>query len=294
MPSSPKQLTAGLWVFPSRSMAYNAGVFLRDGQALLIDPGPHPDETDEIAAFVAAHGATVAVIVLTHSHWDHILGPERLPPVPLVAHARYPETTGRDSDGIVRQVRRWEGQHGHPRATPFVIPQPGQLIDDLGELEIGGARLQLLHIPGHANDQLAIFAPDEGWLWAADTLSDLEIPFVSESLADYERSIERLAAVPAGVVVPGHGSPTDSLADIAARIAEDRQYMAALRAMVAGALAAAGGVEVARAACAGVRLKNDAENHGAHRLNVESVFLELGGAGDPDLLGWNQKDLLDE
>jgi glyoxylase-like metal-dependent hydrolase (beta-lactamase superfamily II) len=275
-------------------MAYNAGVFLRDGQALLIDPGPHPDETDALAAFVSAHGATVAAIMLTHSHWDHILGPERLPSAPLVAQARYPETATRDSDGIAVQVTRWEVQHGHARAMAFVIPQPGQLIGDAGELEIGGARLQLLHIPGHANDQLAIFAPDEGWLWAADTLSDLEIPFVSESLAEYEHTLERLATLPAGVAVPGHGSPTGSPADIAARIAEDREYLAALRAGVTAAMTTGGGVEAARSICAGVRLKNDAENHGAHRLNVESVFLELGGAGDPNLLGWKQKGLFDE
>ncbi|MEI7771381.1 MAG: MBL fold metallo-hydrolase, partial [Chloroflexales bacterium] len=216
----PTQITAGLWVFPSRSMAYNAGVFLRAGQALLIDPGPHPDETDAIAAFVADHAATVAAIVLTHSHWDHILGPERLPPAPLVAQARYPETTARDGDGIVAQVMRWDGQHGRLRAAPFVIPQPGQLVGAAGELEIGGARLALTHIPGHANDQLAIFAPDEGWLWAADTLSDLEIPFVSECLADYERTMGLLASVPAGVAVPGHGSPAATPADIAARVAE--------------------------------------------------------------------------
>jgi glyoxylase-like metal-dependent hydrolase (beta-lactamase superfamily II) len=164
----------------------------------------------------------------------------------------------------------------------------------MGELEIGGARLQLMHIPGHANDQLAIFAPDEGWLWAADTLSNLEIPFVSESLAEYEITIERLAGVPAGVAVPGHGSPAGSPADIAARLLEDREYLASLRARAAAVIASGGGVEAARAACAGISLKNEAENHGAHRLNVESVFLELGGAGDPNLLGWNQKDMFDE
>ncbi|MEI8307752.1 MAG: MBL fold metallo-hydrolase [Chloroflexales bacterium] len=294
MSSRPTQLTAGLWAFPSRSMAYNAGVFLRDGQALLIDPGPHPDETDAITAFVAAQGATVAMIVLTHSHWDHILGPERLPRVPLVAHARYAETTARDHDEIMYQVRRWESQHECSRTTPFVVPQPDQVIGDVDTLEIGGARLQVRHIPGHANDQLAIFDPDEGWLWAADTLSDREIPFVSESLAEYERTIERLAGIPASVAVPGHGSPAGSPTEIAARIAEDRAYLAALRAGVARVVALAGGVETARVACADIRLKNDAENHGAHRLNVESVFLELGGVGDPTRLGWGQKDLVDE
>lgn len=294
MSPSPRQITAGLWVFPSRSMAYNAGVFLRDGLALLIDPGPHPDETDAAAEFVAASGATVAAIVLTHSHWDHVLGPERLPPAPIVAQARYPERVARDGARILQQVARWEAQQGHGRAAPFVIPRPDRLIGDTGELAIGGTRLQLLHIPGHANDQLAIYEPEEGWLWAADTLSDLEIPFVNESLAEYEATMARLASLPAAVAVPGHGAPAGSPAEIVARVEEDRAYLAELRAGVQAALAAGGDVEAAKAACAGIRLKNEGENRGSHRLNIESVYIELGGAAAPDAVGWGQKGLVDE
>ncbi|MBX0330147.1 MBL fold metallo-hydrolase [Oscillochloris sp. ZM17-4] len=291
MSSSPAQITAGLWVFPSRSMNYNAGVFLRDGRALLIDPGPHPDETDAIAAFVAERGAAVAMIVLTHSHWDHILGPERLPPAPIVAQARYPETVARDREIILREVARWDAQNGHERTAPLVIPTPDRLIGDVGELEFAGARLQIMHIPGHANDQLAIFCPDEGWLWAADTLSDCEIPFINESLSEYEATIERLSAVPAGLAVPGHGRPALTPADIAARVAEDRDYLARLRAGVESALASGGNLDAAKAACAGLRLKNEAENRGEHRVNVESVFIALGGAADPDQFGWKQRAL---
>jgi hypothetical protein len=34
--SAYEPLISGLWVFPSRSISYNARAFLRDGQALLI------------------------------------------------------------------------------------------------------------------------------------------------------------------------------------------------------------------------------------------------------------------
>jgi hypothetical protein len=70
--------------------------------------------------------------------------------------------------------------------------------------------------------------------------------------------------------------------------------MAALRAGVESALASGGDVEAARAACAGIPLKHAGENRGPHRLNVESVFIELGGAADPDAVGWRQQGLADE
>ncbi|NTV62610.1 MAG: MBL fold metallo-hydrolase [Oscillochloris sp.] len=290
----PEQLTAGLWVFPSHAMAYNAGVFLHNGQALLIDPGTHPDESAQVGAFVAARGAHIVACVLTHSHWDHILGPERLPPMPLVAQARYPTCTAHDGADILRHVARWEAKHGYRRARTFAIPQPERLIGALGRIAVGGAELQLLHIPGHASDQLAIYAPDEGWLWAADTLSDREIPFVSESLAHYEQSLARLTALPARLLVPGHGSPARSTAEIAARSANDTAYLTGLRTTISATLAAGGDIEAARSACAAIPLIYAAENRRPHQLNVESVFIELGGSADPERVGWSQKGLIDE
>jgi glyoxylase-like metal-dependent hydrolase (beta-lactamase superfamily II) len=285
----PSQITPNLWAFTSRSMAYNAGVYISGGQALLIDPGPHPDETDALAAFVAAQGASLAAIVLTHSHWDHILGPERLPPAPIVAQAGYAEAIARDRDYTLWAIARWERREGHARPAPFVYPAPSVSFGDSYDLGLGDSRLRLLHIPGHASDQLAIFDPEHGALWAADTLSDLEIPFVSDSLSTYQRTLERLAALPARALVPGHGAPTSDPAQIQARIAADRGYLAALRDRVGATLAAGGDADAALAACANLLFRDKGENRRPHRLNVESVFLELGGAGDPERIGWHQK-----
>ncbi len=45
------------------------------GQVWLLDPGPHPDETTSADTLAVSLGTPVG-LVLTHSHWDHILGPE--------------------------------------------------------------------------------------------------------------------------------------------------------------------------------------------------------------------------
>ena len=65
----------------------------RAGEACLIDPGMDAREMQAIADIVQAQGARPAVILLTHWHWDHVLGPEYIPGVrvaerPIAYHPR--------------------------------------------------------------------------------------------------------------------------------------------------------------------------------------------------------------
>jgi hypothetical protein len=40
--------------------------------------------------------------------------------------------------------------------------------------------------------------------------------------------------------------------------------------------------------CASMRFRHPAENARPHQLNVESVFIELGGQADPRQVGWEE------
>lgn len=288
------QLTESLAVLPSRSMHYNAGVFAHGGICVLIDPGPHPDEIEWAASYAAECGLTIGHVLLTHSHWDHILGPERLPGAPVAAHAGFAATLAQNAEGTLAAIARWERRFGYTRGGPFQPPHVDLPLADGARLAVGGLELLAVDIPGHAADQLALFEPQSGALWAADILSNLEIPFVSDSLAAYERTLVRLAALPIRALVPGHGLPTTDAVEIRARIDADQAYLDALRRAVETVVRAGGGVAEAVAACAGMTFREPEENAGPHRLNVESAYIELGGAADPDKVGWAQKGLIDE
>lgn len=292
--SRPIQITATLWALPSRSMSYNAGVLASAGQAWLIDPGPHPDEVAAAAALAAQLPATIVGLALTHSHWDHILGPEHLPSIPALAHERFDATLQTHHEHTAAMVSRWEARFAYGRSAPFAPPHLHATVADGQRIALGELELLLLHIPGHAVDQLAIFEPAAGALWAADTLSDIEIPFVSHSLGAYQATLDRLAALPIQALVPGHGHPTADRAAIQGRLDADRAYLADLRGRIAAVVQAGGGVEEAVAACASIDLRSPAQNAGPHRLNVESVYIELGGEADPARVGWSQDGLIDE
>src|SRR5207237_1298579 len=80
------------------------------------------------------------------------------------------------------------------------------------------------HAPGHAADQLTLYHPETATLWAADMLSDLEIPFVSHDLDAYQLTLAALASWDIRVLIPGHGHTTTNPQEIQARLSEDIAY----------------------------------------------------------------------
>lgn len=288
------RLSPVLQITQSRSLIYNTGAFIADGAAWLIDPGTHPDEISALAEAVQHQGATITGIILTHYHWDHIFGPERLPALPVAAHAAFADTLAANFSGTVQQITRWEAHFGYRRSTPFVVPQLAHSLADSATLPLGNHELQIIHIPGHAPDQIAVYEPETATLWAADTLSDQEIPYVSDNLERYVTTLERLSTLPIRALAPGHGTPTTDTTEIRARLDADRAYLAELHARVGRAVAAGVSLEATVADCAGMALHHPDQNRAQHQLNVESAFIELGGPADPTRVGWSRTDLVDE
>lgn len=281
-------LTPHLWLLSSRSMAYNAGVFISNGEAALIDPGLFLDEFAALAQLLKDQNAKPRWLILTHSHWDHIFGPERFPGVPIIAQSRYRKELETEAEGTLKEIAKWEQAEGLQRGAPFVIPYPTETFDFETNIVIGGLTLRLTHVPGHASDQLAIYHAETEALWASDILSDVEIPFVSHSLAAYEATLTRLSDWPIRVLVPGHGHPTTDPANVRERITDDRAYLAEVRAKVTQAVRSGESVEEAVAACADMRYRYPEDNAPYHQLNVESAYLELGGVADAKRVGWHK------
>jgi glyoxylase-like metal-dependent hydrolase (beta-lactamase superfamily II) len=284
------QLNDVLWLAPSAFLHYNSGIVISAGEACLIDPGITPDEIERIAAFLQRHDATLQTILLTHSHWDHVLGPEHLPSAPIVTHEAYPQQVTSYREQIRQQIAQWEQQQEIRRDMPFHIPLPARTFADQTSIRVGALDLHLIAVPGHAADQFAIYEPQTQTFWAADMFSDLDIPFVSQSLSIYQYTIDRLNELPIALLIPGHGNPTDDAEAIAARVWEDREYLAELRAEVAQAIGAGYSIEETIQACMPMleTYHHRGDNVEGHRRNIGSAYGELGGAIDGEEFGWGQ------
>lgn len=282
-----RQLTPYGWVAQSRVFATNSGILLHGATAYLLDPGITPAELDAVATFVATHGATVRGIVLTHAHWDHLLGPSRFVAAPVIAHAGYTAVISAHRDDLVRQVGVWRSTQGLGELDAFEPPVPDVMFDDLIHIHLGRWSLRLHAAPGHSPDHTVLYEPAAGLLWAGDMLSDLEVPMVMDTFSHYLATLERLSRLDVRILVPGHGTPTDDRAEIRDRFEQDQAYLRGIKTCAAQAVA--GGLALGEAVvlCGKIGFAQPDDYPNAHRWNIEQAYVELGGIA-PDVAGWEQ------
>ena len=75
---------------------------------------------------------------------------------------------------------------------------------------------------------------------------------------------------------------------MSARFDADRAYLAELQRRVEAVVGAARSVADAVSNCADMTYPNRDQNEEEHRLNVETAFIELGGAVERGHEGWNR------
>ena len=191
---------------------------------ILVDPGIHGSELNELADEVDRLGVPVVAGFSTHLHWDHLLWHSRFGDVPRYAAA----PAAQAAPGVRERAQQMaeESASGIPLEligllTPVPAdggPVPGEIVEHEA------------HAIGHA----AILLADRGVLLAGDMLSDVLIPLLDfrrpGQVGAYESALDLLsgATKQVDVVVPGHGAVANG-PEIAARFAADRAYIDALR-----------------------------------------------------------------
>ena len=269
-------ITGSVCVAQSEVYSTNSAIFSDGGSACLIDPALLPIEILAIHNFLDTQRLRVENILLTHHHWDHLFGPEYFPGVRIIAQHRFnDELNGDGSERTFDRVQEFEHEHQIRRTRSFRLPNPDITFEQTITVMVGGMALEMIHAPGHSSDQSVIYQAESAILWAADMLSDLEIPFIYHSLKAYQETLERLSCMNTLQLVPGHGQIAITKKEIEKRFAEDKAYLAELRGLVEDCLKAGKSLEQTMLECSKMRFKHPKENAGPHRINVEMVYNEF-------------------
>lgn len=161
---------------------------LDDGRVVaVVDPGPEDDR--HLAALQEAlRGSAVGVVLVTHSHADHLELAERLARLHDARVSRYPELT----DGDV--------------------------------VHVGTMTLVALHTPGHAPDHLAYWMPDDRVLFTGDLIlgrGSSMVTYPEGDVAAYLQSLDRVAELEPRILFPGHWDP---VTEAGSKIVEYREH----------------------------------------------------------------------
>jgi glyoxylase-like metal-dependent hydrolase (beta-lactamase superfamily II) len=198
------------------------------GECMLIDSPYFPDELELLPVLLGQAGFEPVGLLATHADWDHLLARFAFPGLALGVGSTTGERLRAEPGAAQRELRDADAEHYVARPGPLSLGSY-QVLPVPGTVEIGEAELELHPTAGHTVDGTALVARWADLLVCGDYLSDVEIPMVGASIADYRATLARLAALAESIetVVPGHGSPHSR--DDALRIVdEDLEYLDAL------------------------------------------------------------------
>ncbi|MCM1479020.1 MAG: MBL fold metallo-hydrolase, partial [Muribaculaceae bacterium] len=100
--------------------------------------------------------------------------------------------------------------------------KPSKILSDGDIIDIGGRAVTVLHTPGHSPGHMCFFEKERGYLFTGDLvyLGTLFAYYPSTDPEAYLASLEKIAALPAEKIFPGHHS-LDISPDIVAEMRDE-------------------------------------------------------------------------
>ena len=182
----------------------NCYIVINEGtkECFLVDMAACPPE---LVSHIKNSGLTVKAVLLTHGHFDHIMGLDRFLeefPVPVYACAAEKELLES------AQLNSSSGMLGQPYTF-----HGAQYVKDGDLLDIAGMKIQVIQTPGHTIGGCCYYIEDEQTLFSGDTLFRASIgrtDLPTGSMGALVRSVkEKILVLPDETrVYPGHMEET--------------------------------------------------------------------------------------
>lgn len=168
---------------------------------LIVDPGA---KSEALSAYIRENGLSPEAILLTHGHFDHIMGIDSL-------RREYPVSVYADrkeqyvlADPNLNLSAAYGGGYSFGDA---------EYVEDGQILSLAGLEIRVIETPGHTAGGCCYYIASEGVLFSGDTLFHSSVgrtDFPTGSMGTLIRSIkEKLLVLPGDTMVyPGHMEQT--------------------------------------------------------------------------------------
>jgi cyclase len=175
----------------------NAGLI---GGSVLIDTAATQTRAEHLRDEVARIGGAPRILVNTHHHGDHVFGNQFFDAATVVAHTRQRQEMIEAGLGLTQLFPHVDW--GDLRLVP-----PALTFDDAITLHAGDLRVEVFHVgPAHTTNDVVAWIPDRRVLFCGDVALAGATPFcLMGSISGSLRALDRLRALGATTIVPGHG-----------------------------------------------------------------------------------------
>lgn len=248
----------------------NIGAIRTDDGIILIDPGILPAEIAQLKADISSY--PLCAIFNTHAHSDHVVGLSAWPQTARIASVHYRRFLGR-LERLTEQIAARGGTENIVWEPPVRYLEPTIVINSRGECPFL-SNWEVIPVPGHAHDLLALYDRENGILWASDAVTDLsEVPTLWDGRSDeYLASLDALYALPLQMLIPGHGDIAHDQRQACRYIAANRAYLQNLRDRVRAAIAR--GYSVAQTISACQDISYPSRWGKLHAMNIRVIWEE--------------------
>src|SRR5262245_3070531 len=226
------------WLQPDGGWGWsNAGLVCDGGESLLVDTLFDLRLTAEMLAAMRASvpaAARIGALVNTHANGDHCYGNQLVADARIIAsRASAAEMDELPPEAMARVMETGPslGPGGAVLAklfAPFDVKgirhtPPTETFDKELRLRVGGKEVVLLEVgPAHTRGDVIVWLPSERVCFTGDILFIKGTPVVwAGPVSNWIAACERIAALDAAVIVPGHGPLTDAKGAL-----EVRDYLA--------------------------------------------------------------------
>jgi glyoxylase-like metal-dependent hydrolase (beta-lactamase superfamily II) len=158
-----------------------------------------PQGIEAVTAFIREEQLEISFLILTHAHFDHIVGLNGIK-APFYVH---------EKDSTLLKNASLNGSFFfQPRV---VINKEPAILKDKACLYCGNHKLEVIHTPGHTPGSISLYF--ENSLFSGDTIFSNSIGRTDIPLASHAQLLksikERILILPKDTVIyPGHGSST--------------------------------------------------------------------------------------
>jgi len=204
-----------------------------DRHTIWLDAGSSALHTREFLAFLAGEDVPPpSHVVLSHSHWDHVLGAAELGATVVAqeltaGYLKELAATDWSDEALDRRVASGENSQQHADNVKAELPSPrdvrvalaGIVFHDRLEFDLGGVRIEVRHVGGdHADDSTVMYVEPDGVLFLGDAL--YESPSGGYTAERLLPLVEAVRSFGATRFVEGHSETMLAPAELDAIVAE--------------------------------------------------------------------------